>query len=67
MSAALLFMLVVGMVMFASMALLPPMLQQLFGYTVLDTGLLLAPRGFGGTQNASPAATFVRARGSASG
>ncbi len=47
MSAALLFMLVVGMVMFASMALLPPMLQQLFGYTVLDTGLLLAPRGFG--------------------
>ncbi len=47
MSAALLFMLVVGMVMFASMALLPPMLQQLFGYSVLDTGLLLAPRGIG--------------------
>ena len=47
MAAALLFMLVVGVVMFASMALLPPMLQQLFGYSVLDTGLLLAPRGFG--------------------
>lgn len=47
MAAALVFMLVVGVVMFASMALLPPMLQQLFGYSVLDTGLLLAPRGFG--------------------
>ncbi|WP_288016610.1 DHA2 family efflux MFS transporter permease subunit [Blastomonas sp.] len=47
MAAALLFMLVVGVVMFASMALLPPMLQQLFGYSVLDTGLLLAPRGLG--------------------
>lgn len=46
-AAALLFMLVVGVVMFASMALLPPMLQQLFGYSVLDTGLLLAPRGVG--------------------
>ena len=46
-ATALLFMLVVGVVMFASMALLPPMLQQLFGYSVLDTGLLLAPRGLG--------------------
>lgn len=47
MVAAIIFMLVVGVVMFASMALLPPMLQQLFGYSVLDTGLLLAPRGLG--------------------
>lgn len=41
------FMLVVGILMFATMALLPPMLQRLFGYPVLDTGLLLMPRGIG--------------------
>ena len=41
------FMLVVGVIMMASMALLPPMLQSLFGYPVLDTGLLLVPRGVG--------------------
>jgi MFS transporter, DHA2 family, multidrug resistance protein len=29
------------------MALLPPMLQSLFGYSVMDTGLLLMPRGVG--------------------
>lgn len=41
------FMLVIGLVMMATMALLPPMLQQLYGYSVFDTGLLLMPRGFG--------------------
>ncbi|MDP1026140.1 DHA2 family efflux MFS transporter permease subunit [Sphingomonas sp. KR1UV-12] len=41
------FMLVVGMLMMATMALLPPMLQNLYGYPVLDTGLLLVPRGVG--------------------
>ncbi|WP_425229797.1 DHA2 family efflux MFS transporter permease subunit [Sphingomonas sp.] len=41
------FMLVVGVIMMASMALLPPMLQNLFGYPVMDTGLLLVPRGVG--------------------
>ena len=41
------FMLVVGVLMMATMALLPPMLQSLFGYPVLDTGLLLVPRGVG--------------------
>ncbi|URW77126.1 DHA2 family efflux MFS transporter permease subunit [Sphingomonas donggukensis] len=41
------FMLVVGLVMMATMALLPPMLQRIFGYPVLDTGLLLMPRGLG--------------------
>lgn len=40
-------MLVVGVVSMALMALLPPMLQRLFGYPVLDTGLLLMPRGIG--------------------
>ena len=41
------FMLVVGVLMMATMALLPPMLQTLFGYPVLDTGILLMPRGIG--------------------
>jgi DHA2 family multidrug resistance protein len=41
------FMLVTGVIMMATMALLPPMLQSLFGYPVLDTGLLLVPRGIG--------------------
>jgi DHA2 family multidrug resistance protein len=41
------FMVVVGVVMFASMALLPPMLQNLFGWPVIDTGLALAVRGIG--------------------
>lgn len=44
---ALAFMQVVGVVMMATMALLPPMLQQLYGYPVIDTGLLLMPRGVG--------------------
>jgi DHA2 family multidrug resistance protein len=33
--------------MFATMALLPPMLQRLFGYGVIDTGEALMPRGIG--------------------
>jgi DHA2 family multidrug resistance protein len=44
-SLALMFM--VGMVMLASTALLPPYLQNLGGYSVTQTGLLLAPRGVG--------------------
>ena len=44
---SLLFMVVIGMVMFATMALLPPMLQGLFGYDVIDTGMVLMPRGVG--------------------
>lgn len=41
------FMIVIGVVMFASMALLPPMLQRLFDWPVIDTGLVLAVRGVG--------------------
>jgi DHA2 family multidrug resistance protein len=41
------FMVVTGIVMFAVMALLPPMLQNLFGYGVIDTGIVLMPRGVG--------------------
>jgi DHA2 family multidrug resistance protein len=44
---ALTFMIVVGAVMFATMALMPPMLQGLFGYDVIDTGIVLMPRGIG--------------------
>ncbi|MCX8476699.1 MAG: DHA2 family efflux MFS transporter permease subunit [Sphingomonas sp.] len=44
---AVLFMLVIGVVMMATMALLPPMLQTLYGHSVFDTGVLLMPRGFG--------------------
>lgn len=44
---ALIFMLVIGIVMFATMALLPPMLQGLFNYDVLGTGIALMPRGVG--------------------
>ncbi|MFZ1742370.1 MAG: DHA2 family efflux MFS transporter permease subunit [Pontixanthobacter sp.] len=43
----LIFMAVIGLIMFASSAILPPMLQRLFGYPVIDTGMLLAIRGLG--------------------
>ena len=45
--SALFMMFVVGAMMLASSALLPPFLQNLAGYTVTDTGLLMAPRGIG--------------------
>lgn len=38
---------IVGMMMMGIFALLPPMLQKLYGYSVLDTGIILAPRGAG--------------------
>jgi DHA2 family multidrug resistance protein len=38
---------VVGVVLFATMALLPPYLETLMGYPVVTTGLVLAPRGIG--------------------
>jgi DHA2 family multidrug resistance protein len=38
---------VIGIVLFATMALLPPYLQNLMGYPVVTTGLLMAPRGIG--------------------
>jgi DHA2 family multidrug resistance protein len=42
-----LFIFVLGIVLFATMALLPPYLQSLMGYPVVTTGLLMAPRGVG--------------------
>ncbi len=44
---AMLFMLAIGGVLFATMALMPPMLQHLFGYSVIETGIVLMPRGVG--------------------
>ena len=41
-SSALIF--VIGIVLFATLALLPPYLNQLMHYPVLDVGLMLAPR-----------------------
>ena len=41
------FILIVGIILLASMALLPPMLQKLMGYSTVSTGLVLAPRGIG--------------------
>ncbi|MGA9796117.1 MAG: DHA2 family efflux MFS transporter permease subunit [Rhizomicrobium sp.] len=45
--SSLVLMFVIGLVMLASTALLPPFLQNLGGYSVTDTGLMLAPRGVG--------------------
>lgn len=36
-----------GVIMMSTMALLPPLLQGIFGYPVIDSGVLLAPRGIG--------------------
>ena len=45
--SALFLMFVTGAILLASSALLPPYLQNLAGYSVFDTGMLMAPRGFG--------------------
>jgi DHA2 family multidrug resistance protein len=41
------FIFVLGVVLFATLALIPPMLQQQMGYPVVTTGLVTAPRGAG--------------------
>jgi DHA2 family multidrug resistance protein len=46
-SVGLLFIFIVGIILLATMALLPPFMQHLMGYPVIDVGLLLAPRGIG--------------------
>lgn len=46
-NTGLLFMAVTGLLMLAGLALLPPLLQRLLGYSVLDAGFLTAPRGVG--------------------
>ncbi len=46
-AVAVMLILVIGIVLFSTLALLPPYLSQLMHYPVLDIGLLLAPRGMG--------------------
>ncbi len=46
-ATGLIFIFVIGIVLLSSLALLPPMLSNLFGYTTLQTGLVMAPRGVG--------------------
>ncbi|MBL8581172.1 MAG: DHA2 family efflux MFS transporter permease subunit [Rhizobiaceae bacterium] len=43
----LIFIFVIGVILLASLALLPPMLSRLFGYPTTTTGLVMAPRGVG--------------------
>ena len=38
---------IVGIILLATMALLPPFMQSLMGYPVIEIGLLLTPRGVG--------------------
>ncbi|API59872.1 EmrB/QacA family drug resistance transporter [Tardibacter chloracetimidivorans] len=45
--AGMFFMLLIGAITLAPLALLPPMLQHLYGYSVIYTGMVLAPRGAG--------------------
>jgi DHA2 family multidrug resistance protein len=51
------FIFIVGVVLFATLALLPPLLQDLMNYPVVLTGLVTAPRGIG-----TLAAMFVVSR-----
>jgi MFS transporter, DHA2 family, multidrug resistance protein len=46
-SASLVLIFIVGVILYATMALMPPFLQNLLNYPVVTTGLLLAPRGVG--------------------
>jgi len=46
-ATGLVFMAVTGVLLLAGLALLPPLLQVLYGYSVLQSGFLTAPRGVG--------------------
>ncbi len=46
-SASLLLIFIVGVILYATLALMPPLLQSLLNYPVVTTGVLLAPRGVG--------------------
>ena len=43
----LVFIFVIGVILLASIALLPPMLATIYGYPTITTGLVMAPRGVG--------------------
>ena len=46
-ATGLIFMAVTGVLLLAGLALLPPLLQNMYGYSVLQSGYLTAPRGVG--------------------
>ncbi|KTC92498.1 DHA2 family efflux MFS transporter permease subunit [Fluoribacter dumoffii] len=46
-SIGLIFIFIIGIILLATMALLPPYMQSLMNYPIIDVGLLLAPRGIG--------------------
>jgi len=46
-TTALLLIFMVGIVLLAGLALMPPMLQNILGYPVITAGIVLAPRGVG--------------------
>lgn len=46
-TSGLFFIFMIGITTFSGLALLPPLLQTLMGYSVIDTGVLMAPRGIG--------------------
>lgn len=46
-NVGLVFIFIVGFTMFSSLVLLPPYMQSLMGYPVIDVGNILAPRGIG--------------------
>ena len=46
-ATGLVFIFVIGVILLASLALLPPMLARIYGYPTITTGLVMAPRGVG--------------------
>jgi DHA2 family multidrug resistance protein len=46
-ATGLVFIFVIGIILLASLALLPPMLSTIFGYPTVTTGIVMAPRGVG--------------------
>ena len=46
-AAAVVFIFFIGVILLATMALLPPMLENLFGFPIVTVGLVMAPRGLG--------------------
>ncbi len=46
-ATGLVFIFVIGIILLASLALLPPMLSTIFGYPTITTGIVMAPRGVG--------------------
>ena len=46
-TTSLIMMFVIGVILLASLALLPPMLSRIFGYPTITTGMVMGPRGVG--------------------